>query len=704
MIRPWTVCLFTLALIAPAFCLFCWAGVPLKADFTAAHAWRTVHFPGSKPSPEDLPISFSYHGRTSSELLKEWKFNSQVRPGPEGTAGWIYEYVSSDSVLRLRCELTWYSDFPALEWVLSFENVGEHPSGILEDILPLDTQFKVQTKDIRLRYAKGASNQPSDFSPQETAIDPENEYRFGPNGGLSSSGAALPFFNLMTRTQPGLRANLDEEMTGGTVENRNVIVGIGWSGQWKMNVARRRSDLAVQAGMERTRIQLFPGERIRTPRILLLFWSGNEWVRSQNLLRSFLLAHHTPRPAGQLPLLPVASIPWFQYEYGNKANAKNQMEVAQFFHKNAIPIDTFWLDAGWFEGGWPDGVGNWFPKKDFFPGGLRPLSDTIHRLGYRFLVWFEPERAAPGTWLERSHPEWLLDSRDADPKRKLLNLGNQLARHWLIERVSGLIEQEGIDIYRQDFSLEPLENWRQHDNLDRQGMTEILYVQGLYEVWDALLQHHPSLLIDNAASGGRRLDLETLSRSIPLWRFDYFGGEVTAFQAHSVGLGLFIPLSATGMPPTKNNPMAEIPDPYTTRSLMSAGMALTWDIRKSDFNVPLARKLVREQNDIRKYFYGDLYPLTEITSSEQKWFAYQYHRPDLREGMIMIFRRASASDKSIVLQLHGLEEGKTYAISDRERGTTLKISGRKLTMGLWHTLPRPRSSSLLIYKEISKSE
>ncbi|MBM4095074.1 MAG: hypothetical protein FJ276_37545, partial [Planctomycetes bacterium] len=38
--------------------------------------------------------------------------------------------------------------------------------------------------------------------------------------------------------------------------------------------------------------------------------------------------------------------------------------------------------------------------------------------------------------------------------------------------------------------------------------------------WDGLLQRHPHLLIDNCAEGARKIDLETIRRSIVLWRSD----------------------------------------------------------------------------------------------------------------------------------------------------------------------------------------
>ena len=66
-------------------------------------------------------------------------------------------------------------------------------------------------------------------------------------------------------------------------------------------------------------------------------------------------------------------------------------------------------------------------------------------------------------------------------------------------------------------------------------------------MWDEILATHPGLLIDDCSSGGRRIDIETLARSFPLWRSDNGGsaaapGAVTlqirklAFLAVSVSL------------------------------------------------------------------------------------------------------------------------------------------------------------------------
>lgn len=128
--------------------------------------------------------------------------------------------------------------------------------------------------------------------------------------------------------------------------------------------------------------------------------------------------------------------------------------------------DYLWVDAGWYAGshekGWPY-VGTWEVDTNRFPGGLRPLSDYARSKGVNFLLWFEPERVHPDTWLDKEHPEWILKGGD----RNLLNLGDPQAWDWLVNHFSNFIATEGVDYYRQDFNMDPLSNWRNNDAPDR---------------------------------------------------------------------------------------------------------------------------------------------------------------------------------------------------------------------------------------------
>src|SRR5207249_1757817 len=95
----------------------------------------------------------------------------------------------------------------------------------------------------------------------------------------------------------------------------------------------------------------------------------------------------------------------------------------------------------------------------------RAITDHAHAKGVKSIVWFEPERVTGGTWLAEKHPEWLLGGT-------LLNLGNPDARAWLTDHIDKLLTEQGIDLYRQDYNIDPLGYWRGNDKEDRQGITE----------------------------------------------------------------------------------------------------------------------------------------------------------------------------------------------------------------------------------------
>ena len=89
--------------------------------------------------------------------------------------------------------------------------------------------------------------------------------------------------------------------------------------------------------------------------------------------------------------------------------------------------------------------------------------------------------------------------------------------------------------------MDPLGHWRKNDPPDRQGITENLHVQGYLAYWDELRRRHPNLIIDSCASGGRRNDLETLRRAVPLHPTDYNYSHLAAKQAFHLSLFQWIP-------------------------------------------------------------------------------------------------------------------------------------------------------------------
>jgi len=297
---------------------------------------------------------------------------------------------------------------------------------------------------------------------------------------------------------------------------------------------------------------------------------------------------------------------------------------------------------------------------------------------------------APDTWLATQHPEWLLKSspQAAASENRLLDLGNPPARQWLENHVDGLIKAQGIDLYRQDYNIGPLDFWRNNDAADRQGITEIKYVIGYLAYWDELRRRNPKMLIDSCASGGHRNDLETMRRAVPLLRSDYIF-EPIGQQGHTYGFAFWLPYFGTG---------TKALDTYTLRSSMCSGVIGAWDLRDKNLDYHLLRKLLGQWREISPEYYGDYYPLTPYSLTTDSWIAWQFNRPEAGRGAVQAYRRADCVYESARFKLNGLESGKTYIVRNLDEAAAQEITGRELMeKGLLVKVPETPGSAWITY-------
>ena len=255
-----------------------------------------------------------------------------------------------------------------------------------------------------------------------------------------------------------------------------------------------RGDRRFRAGQQLTNLALDPGETIRTPRILLVFWAGPDPLRGNNLFRQLLIRHVLPRRNGKLVYPPIcASV--------NEVDPDGNYEGP---HVRVMPalaergFEVFWSDMDpqqWYPGGFPEGTGTWEVDPVKYPHGLKPVGDAAHKAGIDYLLWFEPERVHFGTKIQREHPEWVM--KPDKEWSQLFGLHIPEARRWITDLMDGFIKETRLDWMRWDFNVEPLGFWRRNDAPDRQGMTENRYIEGLYAMWDDLRARHPDLVIDN---------------------------------------------------------------------------------------------------------------------------------------------------------------------------------------------------------------
>ena len=647
-----------------------WAAAVVElADGTTVRLQDLPWAPG--PGANPYGFSFRYNGTNSAGLLGQW--SRQVREQKLEAQGQQREVTCRDTAtgLEIRMESTVFSDFPAVEWVVQLKNTGTTNTPLLEDIQALDATLPAPAASACvLHWAKGAVASFDDFEPQQTLLKPGAKLRLEPGGGRSSS-QVMPFFNL----------------EGG---NGGVVAAIGWSGEWAAEFScDARNQVSLRAGLERTHLVLYPGEAIRTPRLLLLFYQGDRW-QGQNLLRQFILAHHRPKLAGQPLVAPITCGNW------GGTSAEVHLDNIKQIARERLPIDYYWIDAEWFgHGGWPVNVGNWEVKKDLYPAGFKPLSDALRQSGRELMLWFEPERVYRGTPWHQAHREWLLDTGGDS---LLLNLGNPEARKFLTDFISARIDEFGLGCYRQDFNIDPLPFWRAADAPDRQGMSEIRHIEGLYAFWDELLARHPRLLIDNCASGGRRIDLETVGRATPFWRTDG-PRDAIAHQCHTLGLLAWVPLSATSED--------RAGDAYEFRSSMCSSLCLNWWVAgdvpsesiPANFPFAWARSTLAQYLELRPFYYGDFYPLTAYSQAREVWLAYQLNRADLGQGVVVALRRPASPYLTGRFALRGLEAKASYRFTNLNTGQRTTRAGKELLdSGLELSVESQPGSALLLYE------
>jgi len=656
---------------------------PTAAEKAEAGGWVSAKFTGhplpaipvgegptSWATPASaVPFSFKYDGRSSAEL--GWQQVRASRTLDNQRTEHTLTYGDGQTGLQVRCVVVEYHDFPTVEWTLFFKNTGAQPTPVLSEIQALDTSFeRTATGELTLHHFTGSPCLPNDFEPFATALQAGASKRIAAAGGRPSN-SDLPYFNA---AWPG----------GG------VIIVVGWPGQWAAQFVRDQGAvLRVVAGQETTHLRLLPGEEIRTPLIVLQFWRG-DWIRAQNVWRRWMLAHNLPRPGGKLPGVQMAACSSHQFGEMIHADSASQKLFVDRYLEERLPLDYWWMDAGWYpcDGQWPK-TGTWEVDTNRFPGGLRPISDHARAKGVRTIVWFEPERVHRGTWLAENHPEWILGGKDGG----LFNLGDTAARTWLTEHVDRLLTSEGIDLYRQDFNLDPLSSWRNHDAPDRRGITENHHVTGYLAYWDELRRRHPNMLIDSCASGGRRNDLETMRRAVPLLRSDYIM-EPVGNQGHTYGLSFWLPFQGTG---TGSGALS----PYLLRSTLVTHFTACFDVRRRDLDYDMLRRVLGQWRRYAENYFGDYYPLTHYSLDHTAWIAWQFDRPEKGVGLVQAFRRDQSVYESARFKLQGLDPAGRYAVTEFDSGRSRTLIGRELLeRGLAVTIQNQPGDVVLTYARL----
>ncbi len=611
----------------------------------------------------------------------------------------ITELANGVTVTKITKE---YQEYDALEWVLFFKNSSETNSGMISEILDCDTMlplsfpenkkpgYKPECDDACIITMNGMidshyywENDPASaieygFNYEYLDKTPEKTKSFANVGGRSSDGM-MPFFDV-------------------TASGNGYIVAIGWTGSWRAEFAKCEEGIKIRTGLAKTDFYLKSGEEIRTSSILIMKYHSKEDKHNKfrNLIKNYF-SHKSCTFADRDGLLA--------YElWGGLTSAEMKKRINEL-KQHDIKFEDVWIDAGWygncekcdetFSGDWWAHTGEWIVNPRVHPNGLQDVSDCAKEAGMKLMLWFEPERAIEGTELIKEHPEWFLTLPDT--KSQLLNYGNQDALEYVCRMIEEFVNRLDLSCYRQDFNTKLDAFCKANDEEDRQGITEIKHIMGMYRVWDYILEKFPQIIIDNCASGGRRIDIETLKRSIPFFRSDYqcnFNENPEVLQAHNSNISCYLPYN--GCTSKRKN------DTYAIRSSYSSSWggafynAIFQTMDEKDF--VWVKKITDEYRKIRRYMSMDFYNHGSVVFDSTSWTIWQYNDPKTQSGIVMAFRRSGSPFDTVGITLKGVSNGEyIYENIDTDEKY---IGESKLTI----TLAEKRMSTIICYQRKEETE
>ncbi len=662
------------------------------------------------PAAEAAPFSFEYGGRASGEFLAGWAYDCRDRELEDRT---VRTAVWSDPAtgLEIKAVVNIYRKTSGVDWTLYLTNRGGKNTPVIRSLRALDTRFYPAGADrTETEYAApGVPQQPDvaassapvlyrlegsegmvhfthrEFMPLTDLLEEGARIEFGTKDAYSSSGA-FPFYSL-------------------SFGRYGIVTALGWTGQWDAFLENRAGRVRSSAGMTKLNAYLEPGESIRSPRVLLTLWKGlpeDGW----NYFRHTMLEYIVPRYRGEVIREPVFHM-CSCFNETNSTTFDNEKSYIDNIVRHKLPFEVYWLDAWWHKGGFPDGLGNYgYPLEravalDRFPEGVKGVSDYAHRNGLKVMCWFAPEQLAEGCLLAREHPGWVLP---AGASSGCFNLGIGEALDFMSDYMNTCIREWNIDIWRTDigYTLGGIREMEK-ETPDRVGILEARQVEGLYRLWDRIIEANPGLFIDNCCGGGGRIDLETCSRSIPVWRTD--SGNFTAGarnmkdmaiqnQDINANLNLCVP---------QNTGQTFGTEPYYIRSAFNGGFLFGEDNRGEDYDNKALRAALQEVKRLQKYTLGDFYRLVFKGEASDEWCVYQYNRPEEGDGAVFAFRRDDSPILSMELPLRGIDPDKKYRLTvygeSYRPARRLTVKGRDLQR-LKVEIPEAPASALIEYRAL----
>ncbi len=430
-----------------------------------------------------------------------------------------------------------------------------------------------------------------------------------------------------------------------TEHSGNVWFGtLQWSGNWQIKVGKDTHRLTkVTGGISNfdCNIVMESGEHFVTPIFTGGFVTEGFGAASRQFhdyQRKTTLNKFTNN------VMPMLYNAWTTFGF----NIEQELLFAQAKRCADIGIELFMIDDGWFSNRNSDdsSLGDWYPSKEKFPNGLKPVIDYVNSLGMKFGIWIEPEMVSRNSNLYKEHPDWVMNypTREREEQRNQLTLNfaredvYQFTEKW----VDKLLSKNNIEFLKFDMNRYFSQAGWPEEAIEKQKSIWIKYVQNFYRLMEFINKKHPNVLIENCAEGGTRSDLSMAKWCGRINRSDN-QDPVDVLQLHEGFTKVNLSKAAGG-----GGHMHHTPHWLNGRDSNYKFMSFVGFNGSLSCGLDLRRLTDEELEEVKGYisFYkkireivqlGDMYVLHSAFDKNGKIVAFQYVSKDKKKSVILVY-------------------------------------------------------------------
>ncbi len=452
-----------------------------------------------------------------------------------------------------------------------------------------------------------------------------------------------------------------------TGEDQGLGLGLAWSGGWQAEITTSAGGWGLKASLpsEETQLDLASEEHVTGPALEIIPVIGDtEAKRRRQWLeeRQGFACQRWNMPELRYPLI-------YNHWYSVRFNLS-----AEFIRNQVAAMEPYGFDALVVDAGWYPGVGDWTadPRK-FKPGELEAALNKVDASRIDTGLWSCPwlrhvdsDEQTPEIDEPRYHNRFM----DADS----LDLAGTDFTEILDRHITDLERRFGMDWWKYD--QEFLGQTPRHGRMRN--------ITALQRALETVRRRHPVLTIESCMSGGRMINAFTDAIAQMHWIRDGSGSGYQHGRSNiEEALGAVQFLAPAKVERWTNRvDTLDVSDPELLKWYCRSCMIGTWGISTD------LRRVTEVQRQVILREIEHYRALNELKSS----LKYEIHYP--RDGKsfvcaifydengtaagVLAFRwdTKAAIDESLVLG--GVHQGETFAVTDVDHATTVRVSGAQL--------------------------